>query len=229
MSAIIVRDLDVMAEATWSFRTGAPQWQHQVHGSMGTFDPFPGYPHQREVVEETAAAVANACPPLWDVELFIADREEAGRTNGYSSVDAGGRYIEGEWVKGDPIGLIMLSGKRIPPHPALTRYLVAHEYGHNVEWMLNRVRGEANLFGGSLPKEYADMRGLTADHMHDGTGGRWHNSLHEILACDFRILVCEVEVDYWPHPGVPHPRDLVAVRSWWAEQTDALASAARAG
>jgi hypothetical protein len=225
---IIVRDLDVMAEANWSFRTSAPQWQHQVHGSMGTFDPFPCYPHQRDVVEEAAAAVTKACPPLWNVELFIADREETGRSNGYSSVDAGRRYVDGEWVQGDPIGLIMLSGKRIPPHPALTRYLVAHEYGHNVEWMLNRVRGEKSLTGGDLPKEYAEVRGLGAEHMHDGSGGRWHDSVHEILACDFRILVCEVEAGYWPHPGVPHPSGIGAIRTWWADQMEALSGAVKA-
>ena len=40
-----------------------------------------------------------------------------------------------------PIGLICLAGKRIPPHPAMTRYLMGHEYGHGVFYHLARLRG----------------------------------------------------------------------------------------
>lgn len=222
MSAIIVHDLSVMSDADWSFRTNAPTWQHGRHGSVGTFDPFPAYPHDRAVVDQTAAQISKECQPLWNVELFIADREETGRSNGYSSVHEGGGYVDGEWVKGDPTGLIMLSGKRIPPHPAVTRYLVAHEYGHNVEWMLNRARGAQNIQSDDVINEYGQVRGLSAEHMHHGSGGRWHDSVHEIFACDFRIVVCGIEGDYWPHPGVPRPHG-TALTTWWVDQIALLA------
>ncbi len=212
MNAIIVQDLAVMTEATWSFSDRSePKWRHRRRGSSGTFDPFPAYPHDRGVVEETVALVTDACPPLWNVDLYIADREEIGRSNGYSSVDEGGEYVDGEWVKGPPTGLIMLSGKRIPPHSAVTRYLVAHEYGHNVEWMLNRARGAKHLQSEDLPDEYLKVRGLDAEHSHEGSGGTWHAGIHEIIACDFRILVCGIEVGYWPHPGIARPE-----RCGWA-------------
>lgn len=228
MNAISVQDLAVMTEATWSFGSDEPTWQHGRHGSAGRFDPFPAYPHERLVVEAIADLVADVCPPLWDVELFIADREETGRSNGYSSVRESGEYVGDDWVKSEPVGLIMLSGKRIPPHPALTRYLVAHEYGHHVEWMLNRVAGAKNIQSDDVIKEYREVRGLGDEHMHAGSGGRWHNGIHEIFACDFRILVCGVEPEFWPHPGVPRPRSIDGITAWWMSHVEAMAAAAKA-
>ncbi|WP_152748265.1 hypothetical protein [Micromonospora sp. RV43] len=223
--SIIVRELSIMSEAMWPFRDGKPVWRHRPLGSVGKFDPFPAYPHQREVVDAAVKHVQSCFAPLWDVELFIADREEEGRSNGYSSVCQDGHYEDDEWVKDPPVGLIMLSGKRVPPHPAVTRHLVAHEYGHHVEWMLNDARGEQNLYSDALVAEYAKMRGLPESTMHDGEGGTWHDSVHEIFACDFRIMVCDVETAYWPHPGVPHPHEVEGLPGWWH---DALSAARRA-
>jgi hypothetical protein len=172
----------------------------------------------------TAEHVAGWCPPVWDVDLYIADREETGRTNAWSTVHEDGRYEGDTWVKDPPIGLIVLSGKRTPPHPALTRHLVAHEYGHNVEWMVNYTRG-VGLHDDSLAREYAEMRGLPDSALHHGTGGRWHDSVHEILACDFRIVVCDIEPEYWPHPGIPHPDRVDELDGWWADAVNALTAA----
>lgn len=225
MSTILVRDLDVMADADWSFRDSQPRWSHRLHVALATFDPFPGYPHQADDVRAAAAHVEAMCPPTWDVELYVADREEVGRSNGFSTYHAGGHYENGEWVQGSPTGLIMLSGKRIPPHPAVTRYLVAHEYGHNVEWMLQVARG-AQIHGSEVMAEYGALRGLSAHH---GSGGRWHDSAHEVFACDFRILVCGVEPEFWPHPGVPRPEAAgVPVEAWWAEAAEQLRGAREA-
>jgi hypothetical protein len=211
---IVVRELDVMATATWNYRGDTPTWRPTDYSAAATFDPFPAYPHQFDEAQAAAEHVTRCRPPLWTVDLFVADREETGRTNGFSDVAENSHYEGDEWVQGTPSGLIVLSGKRTPPHPAVTRYLVAHEYGHNIEWMVNRARGAKSLHDGGLTEEYARMRGLPS--VHHGTGGRWHDSVHEVFACDFRILVCGVELDHWPHPGVPRPETVSGVADWWA-------------
>lgn len=223
MPSLIVRELDVMTDGVWSFGQDRPQWRHSRHGGSGSFDPFPAYPHDVAVIEETAKAAASICPPLWDVELFVANREEIGRSNGFSNVHAGGHYEGDEWVKDPPLGLIMLSGKRIPPHPALSRYLVAHEYGHNVEWMLEHLAGTKHLHTDTVVTEYAKLRGLPTP-IHHGNGGRWHDSATEVFACDFRILVCDIETEFWPHLGVPRPEHVEAdLPNWWADALGRLA------
>lgn len=221
---LTVRPLAVMSEATWSFRDSVPTWRSGQFGSSGTFDPFPAYPHNLEPVEETARLVAERVPPVWDVNLYVADREEVGRSNGFSNVADGDRYEGNKWVRGLPTGLIVLSGKRVQPHPAVSRYLVAHEYGHHVEWMLNVVRGYG-LHSDSVVADYAKYRGLPEDSVHHGSGGRWHDSVTEIFACDFRVIVCDVEAGYWPHPGIPPSRDHSLPRDlagWWAEAIEEL-------
>jgi hypothetical protein len=213
MAEITVREVDILAECAWSFRTSQPIWNNS------TFDPFPAYAHNLAVAARTALDVAGKCPPRWDVTVNLADREEVGRTNGYADIS---QWVDGEWVDNAITGLIVLSGKRIPPQPALTRYLVAHEYGHQVWWMLNQARGESNLRDERLIGEYARVRGLPSDSDRSGSGGRWHDSAQEIMACDFRILVCGIESEYWPHPGVPYPSDVAGLDGWWREAVEAI-------
>lgn len=218
MSEIRIHDLDVMTDSSWSFRENAPRWQHRQHGSSEIFDPFPAYAHERPIVEKTVRHVQSCWQPAWDVDLYIANRESAGRSNGYSSLTDSGHYEGDEWVKDPTVGLIVLSGKRIPPHPAMTRYLVAHEYGHNVEWMLSIGRGAKHAHTGELINEYAEIRGLPESTRHHGAGGNWHDSATEVFACDFRILVCDVETEFWPHHGIPRPETVPAVQQWWANE-----------
>lgn len=217
--ALTIHPLPVMTEGHWNFSDNMPSWRHHRHGSVAKFDPFPAYAHKLNDVQASANHVQNCLPPLWPVDLYVADREEIGRSNGFSNIHEGGEYINGEWVRTPPTGLIVLSGKRVPPHPSVTDYLVAHEYGHNAEWMISHLRGATSVHSDDLIIEYAKVRGLP-DTVHHGSGGRWHNSAHEIFACDFRILICLVEVHYWPHPGVPHPSDapeLPAITKWWGD------------
>lgn len=206
---IIVRPLDVLAESTWSWNTSLPTWD----GS--TFDPFPAYPHGLDLVTRTAAEVAQVCPPLWDVDLMVADREETGRTNAHTHVEHRGHYEGDDWVSGPPRGLIVLAGKRIPPHPAMTRHLVAHEYGHQVQRMLTHRRDRPHLEDDAVLREYAAARGLPESSVRYGSGGRWHDAAGEIFACDFRILACGIETEYWPHPGVARPETVPGLDTWW--------------
>jgi hypothetical protein len=219
--AITVRPVDIMAEAYWRWETGTPQWRDKRGGPASAFDPFPAYRHDVATVEATAQQVAAVALPAWDVDIIVADREEVGRTNGFSAIGDGGHYEGDEWVKDPPWGLIMLSGKRIPPHPAMTRYLVAHEIGHHVEWWVNWARGAKNWQDATLVNEYAELRGLGTRHF--GTGGRWHDSPTEVFACDFRIVVCGIETEFWPHLGVPRPEEVGAdLKGWWAQAIDDL-------
>ncbi len=223
---LTVHRLAASTEAVWDFHTSAPTWRHPTYAGSATFDPFPAYPHDIDTAATTALAVQERVPPLWNVELFIADREEVGRSNGFSSVHQQGHHDEdGKWTRDDPVGIIMLSGKRIMPHPAMTRYLVGHEYGHHVEWMLNHARGSRHLQDNAVVRDYAQMRGLPPEAVHHGSGGRWHDSVDEIFACDFRLVVCALESEFWPHPDVPRPEDVPGLRDWWEKALADLAAA----
>jgi hypothetical protein len=204
----------------WTFRDGAPSHRPTLYGAPSTFDPFPGYPHDRAAVDDAVAQVVDALPPIWHVDLYIADREEVSRSNGHSNVHEGGHYEGNTWVKDPPRGQIVLSGKRIPPHPVMSRYLVGHEYGHNVEWMIAHRKGARHVHDASaVITPYAELRELPTP-IHRGEGGRWHNAAPEIFACDFRILVAGIDPGFWPHKGIPHPHDVPAIRDWWAEIVD---------
>lgn len=219
MAGIHLREIHPAADGVWQFRDSTLTWRppHKF-GATVTFDPFPGYPHDPAVAVDTTQHVEQCFPPLWDVNCYLADREEVSRSNGHSNIHGNSEYVDGEWVQKIPTGMILMSGKRIPPHPALTRYLVAHEYGHNVEWMLAYLReGPKHLHSNDVVSAYAKMRGLPEDAVHHGEGSTWHDSATEIFACDFRVIVCDVETGFWPHPGIPQPHEVPALNAWWAE------------
>jgi hypothetical protein len=222
MPTINVHNIDLMTEGSWSFNDvpSVVTYSPKNYG-RGTFDPFPAYAHKLKNIQDAVEDISASFPPLWDVDLYSMNREEVGRSNGYSNVRETGHYEGDDYVK-DPItGVIVLSGKRIPPHPAITWYLVAHEYGHNVEYMLNSARGARTPHSDDLITEYARLRGLPPESVHHGSGGRWHDSAAEIFACDFRILICNVEVDYWPHPDIPRPELVTDLADWWWAQRSA--------
>lgn len=210
-----VEPLDLTEVGEWSFRDSSLRWTHKACSS--TFDPFPAYAHDATIVRTTAEYAAEICPPLYSVEIYLPNREETSRTNGYSTNTYVREYDEsGECVTKTPLGLIVLSGKRIPPHPAMAKYLVGHEYGHHICWMLGCLRNDKHLQDDSWLPEYAQLRGLPVDEVwHHDAGGNWHNSISEIFACDFRILVLGIEPNYWPHPGIPHPNTVEGLDAWW--------------
>lgn len=194
-------------------------------GKRRTFvDPFPCYGHDADLVDSTLIAVQQAfpLPPEVSVQFTILPFEELGRTNGWTQQDWEHLYDADNKPTGEKryIPTVVLSGKRIPPHPAMTRYLVPHEYGHIVAGWLAHKAGDKNADPRTVEKDYAKLRGLKQDEEHVYGGGSWHCDAGEVMANDFRILVCGLEPDYWPHPGVPRPDDELAVptfelREWW--------------
>ena len=225
MPELLVEPLDLATDGVWSFPDSTLRWPSKFCSSV--FDPFPAYPHDLSHAQAIAAHAAEILPPLYDIEIRLPNREETGRTNGFSANTYVREYAEnGECVSKTPRGLIVMSAKRIPPHPAMTRYLVGHEYGHHICWMLGSVRGASHLQDDSYLPDYAKMRGLDVDQVrHHGTGGNWHASISEIFACDFRILILGIESEYWPHPGIPHPDTVENLNAWWLDAYNELREA----
>jgi hypothetical protein len=220
---VSVRELDALAEARWDFRDG-PRWRHPHGFDLGArWDPFPAYAHDHGEAAAAVRRLGDACPPLYDIQVLLADREDCGRTNGWSHLD---RDLRGD--DGPYLGIIMMAGKRIPPHPAVTRHLAGHEYGHHAEWMLSLARNAKTPWDDQVITEYAQVRGLPPGVPHHGEGGTWHDSPHEIFACDFRLLVAGLEPEYWPHPGIPRPHEVKGLSQWWSGALGEL-QAARAG
>jgi len=142
----------------------------------------------------------------------ILEVEVADRVNGWCASDFG--YNAKDEKIYEP--QIILSGKRIPIHPAMTRYLISHEYGHAVESYLREVMlGDADKIG-EFRDMYSKVRGLKSIP-GDYTATSWASSPGEIFANDFRILACGLEAEFWPHPSVAHPHKSKPAQKFWDE------------
>jgi hypothetical protein len=219
-----VLSFDAAKDLCWTFEGQHPafgvpsgQYVRNVH-----VDPFPAYPHSREEVWLQLERAASAFPIPQDVTVCILDREPMERTNGWCNCEyhwSGKEETPRKWSAN-----IVLAGKRIPPHPAMTRYLVSHEYGHAVRQYISWKRDEKDG-SNHLYDEYQKLRGFTSAK-HYG-GGTWHARVEELFANDFRILVVGAEVEFWPHPGFTRPEGIPAIIEFWKKEKEAaIASAA---
>lgn len=184
--------------------------RYKAGATYTTVDPFPCYAHNTADVEETLRLVEKACPLPLPPTVYILSHESPSRTNGWCESKTEWSDEEDAWVPAP--AQIVLAGKRIPPHPAVTRYLVSHEYGHAVEYALLTARG-VEQYDETIRDEYAELRGIEKP---DYYGGRtWHACPGELIANDFRCLVAKVETEFWPHAGFAHPATMPAVQQWW--------------
>lgn len=200
-------------DVVWPFESGP---QYSVRGENWPthikVDPFPCARHDsartRAAIDEVSAKFPIGC----SVRVVTIAHEFDSRTNGFATKHES--YDEAKKEPADRIEItIALSGKRTMVLPAMTRYLVAHEYGHAVDyWIDERISRGKDEF----EKLYADARGVK--RVSGTSGGRWAGATTEVIADDFRILVAGVEVDFWPHP-VPHPRE-TNMAEFWARMID---------
>jgi hypothetical protein len=195
----------------WAFRDSGPAWKSgKQYKREHKVDPFPCYPHDAGLVEKTLDKVEAIFPIKWPPDIYVLEYEDLGRTNGYADRETFWASGSGKIESWSPI--IVLMGKRIPPHPGMTRYLVAHEYGHLVQWWLEQVRGIKDEATTELDREYMSLR---PGSNNEYGGGRWDSNVGELIANDFRILVCETETEFWPHRKFPRPETVPAVVEFW--------------
>lgn len=204
-------------EISWSLgaQDNCPQFYCGAGSYQRTFkvDPYPGYAHDPKLVKRLVAechakfSLRDAVTGLWILPFELIDR-----FNGLTFEDSIYHKKNGKDWKEQIVGYdgkkydvykqaiaIVLSGKRIPIMPAMTRYLVTHEYGHAAFYYAARKLGYRDSERDKLEAEYMKLRGVQ-DYVKKYKGGKWHVSPGEIIANDFRLLFMEMETEFWPHP-----------------------------
>jgi hypothetical protein len=215
----------------------APQFSYGAGKYPRTIkvDPYPAYSHSLPLVESLVAQCEEAFPlPQASTGMWLLPLDFIDRLNGISFEDQiyyrgdGTEWEDkiacycgcGEMLKfGGQALTIALAGKRIPIHPAMTRYLVPHEYGHAVFHYVARKLGYKEHEHAKLQEKYMALRGI-GTYAKKYSGGKWHSSPGEIIANDFRVLFTKQEIEFWPHdcalPNWGEPEG-----KWWKEAAEA--------
>lgn len=197
-------------EPSFTFRPRGADYSQSLYIS----DLFPCYTHDIQLVEQLARECEKKFPIKFPISYYIVPFEDKSRTNGYAAkinlYDARKNKNATQFAP-----YIVLWGKRIPIHPAMTRYLVSHEAGHQIQNWIEYCRGEEDTCGASkFEREYAKMRKI---ELFEGYGGlKWHKNIKEIIANDIRICVFGAEREFWPHE-CEHPDNLRYVHDFWYE------------
>ncbi len=205
-------------DVTWPFSASDPYFLVNPAGTYHTqihIHPFPCYVHERPVLLDEQARVEASFPIGFPPTYYVLPHDTPHGTNAYATSNA-------VWDGSKQTGFapyVVFAGKRTPIHPAMTRYLAGHEYGHLVQQWIEHQKGYRDTT--LLEKEYAAVRGVKFSG--DYGGGRWHDNTGEVFANDFRILIAACELEYWPHPGVPRPEEVPGLRDWWQQLRDEYA------
>lgn len=173
-------------------------------------DPFPCYYNDLKLVETVSMVMNEWFPIKFKTKIAVLSNEFISRVNGEATKLS--VYKDDKLEGFDPI--VILSGKRIPIHPALTRYLVSHEFGHIIDYYITYLmnleeKQEENLE--SFRNKYAKFRGV--DNKEDYSSQNWVSNIGEIIANDCRIWA-GIETEFWPHT-VSYPDSRVF--NYWSE------------
>lgn len=187
-------------------------------------DPYPCYSHDIELVKTVADECERSFPLIGTTTAFyVLSHEDVERVNGTTfceNIYKGAReaYCQcgcDRKIEFYPLATYAaLSGKRTPIHPAVTRYLVSHEYGHMVWNHVCRMLNYSELDVSKLYTLYMQTRGVT-DYINKYTGNKWHCNPGEIVANDFRVIFTSQELEFWPH-DIPYPKE-TPIMNWWKE------------
>lgn len=198
------------SDLSWAFNSEKPHISlslPDIH-FYEQLDPFPCYSHQKELLLKEIEYVENKVPLPYKPEWMILPFESFCRTNGQATDNK--KWLEDG--KTLPRPYITIFGKRIPIMPAMTRYLICHEYCHVIHMNLAHIFNmDYNEFGTMYAQKVRKM-----DSFEKYGALRWHNNEREILANDLRILIFDRENEFWPH-DVQHPSKRPDIKEWWEE------------
>lgn len=196
-----------------------------------TVDPFPCYSHDRDVLEDTIKRVEESfrLPPPFSPSWYVLEFDGKPQVNGSASrqFDYWSKRAQKLKKERETIGslsanlpewhgYLILYGKRTPIHPAMTEYVVAHEYGHIVDYYIERMAGhEPDRQLGD--KDYAKLRNMKNDQSYGGK--KWHKNIGEVIANDFRILIAGIQPEYWPH-DYSRPIEGTELHKWWLKKKE---------
>ena len=200
-------------------------------------DPYPCYAPDLALTTDLVNECESVFPLVGDVcAYYVLSHEVIDRFNGCTFQDSiyydkDGRDntrkitcycgCKKEYDIRQQAYFVVLSGKRIPLHPAMLRYLVAHEYGHMAFYHLARRMGYRDSDEKHLYDKYMAIRGVSKDYYAAVySGSKWHRHPGEIFANDFRTLIMGKEREFWPHDSAEVPMlslNTPKVLDWWKE------------
>jgi hypothetical protein len=185
-------------------------------------DPFPCGVHDKRLVEKFVGRIEQIFPTNAILQWAIIPFETCERTNAWAQSDSIWSAEASIKQKHKIDCLIVLSGKRPIVHPAMTEYLVAHEYGHIVDYWITACMKEetGEREEDVFRKKYAEVRGI--EYQSTYGGGRWVDNIMEVIADDFRIIMGKTDPDFYLH-SCTHPLSEPRIINYWNELYDKYA------
>lgn len=202
------------------FRPG--KWPDERERKLVNLNPRPCHAHGRELVAEVLGAAEAVFPVVRRPTVYLFHFDTHASSNQAETWEEQVHNVPADG-HGRPLTapFIALYGKPTPIHPVVTRYLVAHEYGHVVceVLALQHSSAEREVARDTFLRHYAELRGLQVPEGGYGPD-TWQQHPEEVFANDFRVLMVHHNEEFWPHPGVPRPETLPHLAQWWYARSE---------